>query len=257
MSTRSWWPDAGPDRILCEGESVMIGTELLSNPDLQYLWAPAVGLSSPQVARPLVANEEDQQFVLSVFSGACGPVYDTVYVIVKPKPEVGITPTQSIGPGSSVRLEASGGVSYRWQPAALLDNPMLPDPVATPLSNTLFTVEVVNEFGCIVTDSVMVLIQNVLFIPNLFTPNGDGSNDKFRIYGSGISELQLSIYDLNGTVIHTISDPEEALYRGWDGTRGGTALPNGSYIWTIRGKFYDGSPLEFNGQQRGMISLIR
>ena len=178
-------------------------------------------------------------------------------MVVQSPPEVEVSPTQSIGAGESVRLQASGGVTYRWSPAELLDAGEVAEPLATPFKNTTFTVEVWDELGCVTMDTVVVLVQNNLFIPNLFTPNGDGSNDFFQVYGSGVSEIRFSVYDLNGELLYSSTQPEEALSVGWDGTSRGRPMSNGTYMWTIEGTFFDGSPLRFNDQVRGMVKLLR
>ena len=252
--------DAGPDRVYCFGETITIGGDPSASGsllDYVYQWSPGEGLSNASVANPVVSAEEDQTYVLSVTSGDCEAETDTVRVVVQSPPEVEVSPTQSIGAGESVRLQASGGVTYRWSPAELLDAGEVAEPLATPFKNTTFTVEVWDELGCVTMDTVVVLVQNNLFIPNLFTPNGDGSNDFFQVYGSGVSEIRFSVYDLNGELLYSSTQPEEALSVGWDGTSRGRPMSNGTYMWTIEGTFFDGSPLRFNDQVRGMVKLLR
>lgn len=252
--------DAGPDRVYCLGEALTIGGDPSASGsllDYVYRWSPEEGLSSPSVPNPVVRAEADQTYVLSVTSGDCEAETDTVDVVVQAPPEVVVSPTQSIGAGASVRLQASGGVAYRWSPAELLDAAEVAEPLATPFKHTTFTVEVADALGCVTVDTVVVLVQNNLFIPNLFTPNGDGSNDFFRVYGSGVSELRFSVYDLNGELLYRSTQPEEALSTGWDGTSGGRPMGNGTYVWTIEGTFFDGSPLRINDQVRGTVRLLR
>lgn len=252
--------DAGPDRVYCLGEEMTIGGDPSASGsllDYVYQWSPGDGLSNASVANPVVRAEEDRTYVLSVTSGNCEAETDTVRVVVQSPPEVEVSPTQSIGAGESVRLQASGGVDYRWSPAELLDAAEVAGPLATPFKNTMFTVEVWDALGCVTVDTVVVLVQNSLFIPNLFTPNGDGSNDFFRVYGSGVSGIRFSVYDLNGELLYSSSQPEEALAVGWDGTSRGRPMGNGTYVWTIEGTFFDGSPLRFNDQVRGTVKLLR
>ena len=252
--------DAGPDRVYCLGEEMTIGGDPSATGsllDYVYQWSPGDGLSAPSVPNPVVRAEDDQPYVLSVTSGDCETETDTVHVVVQAPPEVVVSPTQSIGAGESVRLLASGGVAYRWSPAELLDAAEVAEPLAMPFKNTTFTVEVEDALGCVTVDTVVVLVQNSLFIPNLFTPNGDGSNDFFRVYGSGVSEIRFSVYDLNGELLYSSTHPEEALAVGWDGTSRGRPMSNGTYVWTIEGTFFDGSPLRFNDQVRGTVKLLR
>lgn len=252
--------NAGTDVDICIGDSVIIGgTPAASGSlfDYTYQWLPAIGLSKTTIPNPMVSPSGDQQYVLEVRSGDCAAEYDTVMVFVHPLPEVTVSPQQSVGPDESVQLVATGGTVYEWSPEELLDDPINPDPLARPLENTLFKVRVTDEYGCSNIDSVKVLVQNVIFIPNLFTPNGDGNNDFFKVYGSGIASIQLTIYDLHGNEIFLADNAEMAMSRGWDGTRNGNPLPNGTYVWTLEGEFYNRSELDFEGARKGTIRLLR
>ncbi|XOV93092.1 MAG: FG-GAP-like repeat-containing protein [Bacteroidota bacterium] len=252
--------DAGPDQTLCIGDQLTIGgnpTAIGNSLDYQYSWFPSTGLSSPDVSNPIVTLESDQTYILTVESGDCASEPDSVHVIVRESPNVEAGITTSIGTGQPVMLQASGGINYHWEPSGLLDNPNIPNPLANPISSTVFTVEGTDEYGCSMIDSVWVMVQNVVFIPNLFSPNGDGSNDQFKIYGSGIKEVQFSIFDLSGNLLYNTRDTKGMLNHGWDGTFNGQLLNNGSYIWTLSGQFFDGSPLNFNGKNKGIIKLLR
>ena len=154
-------------------------------------------------------------------------------------------------------LSADGGVAFVWTPENTLDDPFSATPLASPLATTLYTVQVTDENGCESTGQVNVLVQNVIFIPNLFTPNGDDSNDTFLVYGSGIATIDFQVYDLNGNRIYHTRNVEEATLLGWDGTYQGAEMSNGTYMWSISGRFHNGTPLKFNGQSKGTIKLLR
>ena len=68
-----------------------------------------------------------------------------------------------------------------------------------------------------------------LYVPNSFTPNGDGINDQFGVYGEGIKQFNMSVYNRWGQIIfegNSINDT-------WDGTFEGSLVPNGSYVYHI------------------------
>jgi gliding motility-associated-like protein len=108
-------------------------------------------------------------------------------------------------------------------------------------------------------DSVVVLVSEslppaaTLFVPNLFSPNGDGQNDTFRLYGPGVSTIIWQVYDRQGNRLFEAYD----LAAGWNGEHQGRPVPNGVYLWKISGKGTDGTPLQFEGQQSGMLRLVR
>jgi gliding motility-associated-like protein len=99
--------------------------------------------------------------------------------------------------------------------------------------------------------------NNAVFMPNLFTPNGDLSNDRFTVLGEGIERITFRIFDKKGTMVYESKDVQEATTRGWDGTYRGETLPAGVYTWQIVGTFLDGSPLHYQGKKAGSVLLSR
>ncbi len=95
-----------------------------------------------------------------------------------------------------------------------------------------------NQGGCSVSDSVTVIIEEgvKIFLPNAFTPNGDGINDFYEIQTTGLENYVLEIYDRWGNVITKIGMNER-----WDGTVNGTPAQEGSYIIVLRAKGRDGN----------------
>ncbi|MFN3951961.1 MAG: PKD domain-containing protein [Thermaurantimonas sp.] len=96
----------------------------------------------------------------------------------------------------------------------------------------LIVLEAVNEYGCTAYDSVDVWIypEITLFIPNAFTPNGDGINDVFTVSVTGIVSYEISILNRWGEVIYQSTNPSDF----WDGTHQGKKVPAGIYQYVIR-----------------------
>ena len=88
-----------------------------------------------------------------------------------------------------------------------------------------------------------------VFIPNTFTPNGDGNNDIFYAYGNTISSSKMRIYDQWGHLIFQ----SDQMQRGWDGTYRGTLQPNGVYVYVIDLNLTDGS----HTMKKGTVTLLR
>ena len=99
-----------------------------------------------------------------------------------------------------------------------------------------------------------VFVANNLAAPNLFTPNGDGSNDAFIISAPTLATVTLKIYNRKGAVVFSSSDVNEVTQIGWNGELGGKKLPTGSYIWQITGTFQDGTPVT---RKTGEVYLMR
>jgi gliding motility-associated-like protein len=90
---------------------------------------------------------------------------------------------------------------------------------------------------------------NGLFIPNVFTPNGDGSNDVLFVYGNTIKSLTLSIYDQWGELQFKSTNKSS----GWDGTYKGTNQPVGVYVYYVEATMNDGQVVK----KKGTVTLLR
>jgi gliding motility-associated-like protein len=178
-------------------------------------------------------------------------------VTVNPLPEVIAVSDQSIGAGGNVTLSASGAIAYQWTPEETLEDPASSAPLASPSKTTLYTVVGTDANGCKDSAQVEVLVQNNLFIPSLFTPNGDGSNDAFKLYGSGVENILFSVFDHQGNRLYHTSNVNEAFEIGWDGTAKGKALKNDIYIWTIDGNYFNGDIVRYQGKSSGIIKLMK
>jgi len=170
-------------------------------------------------------------------------------------------PDTTICAKDSAQLYSSSGIFHYWFPAKGLNDSLLPNPKASPDKSTTYRVVIIPAPGCDPdTAYVTVTIKDCetdIFIPNMFSPNGDGSNDYFRIYGSGFDELELMIYNRWGELVYYAQSVNEAVNNGWDGSYKGKLQPNGAFLWRIKGKFIDGSDISFNGSNTGTILLLR
>ena len=252
--------DPGCDTTICKDSGIRLGANPTAQGSLlaySYKWSPVNSLDDPTSPNPIATPAGDETYQLIVSTTHCPVDTSQVHIQVVPLPEVTTTPDMAIGFGESIQLQASGGVSYRWQPETGLNNVNISDPVASPETTTTYTVNVTDEHGCLAQDSVVVKVSSQVFIPELFTPNADGNNDTFRVYGTGILEIIFEIYNRRGQLLYRSNDPEEVMGQGWDGTYEGKPLPADTYIWGIRGRFSDGQPISFKGSNSGPIKLLR
>jgi gliding motility-associated-like protein len=114
-----------------------------------------------------------------------------------------------------------------------------------------YTVKLSTENAwCSHRDSVVVKVsESAIYAPNVFTPNGDGVNDEFRVAYRSIIEFKATIYNRWGNRIYEWTDPQ----KGWDGTFNGRPMPEGPYFFIIRALGSDGLEYELKGD----INLLR
>ncbi|UII23815.1 FG-GAP-like repeat-containing protein [Fulvivirga ligni] len=160
--------------------------------------------------------------------------------------------------GDGVQLSASGAESYQWTPSSGLNNPNIPNPFATPNESTTYMVIGVDSIGCSAEGEVLVIVVKQAFLPNLFSPNGDGNNDVFLAYGlQNVEDFYFKIYDRSGVTVYETSSYQELTGKGWAGDYQGKMLATGVYYWKVTGSYNDGQPVLFNEKREGAIHLMR
>lgn len=241
-----------PAYPLCDGESEQLTA---TSPNaVQYQWTPPDGLSNASVANPLAKPLDSTQYkILVTNSYGCK---DSAYLQIN----VYHTPVANAGPdkiillGDSAILDATvqgTAVNYSWSPATFMNDPQLVKPSVFPTERTEYTLTVTSTLGCgVSTDVVAVSVYKNINVPNAFTPNGDGKNDKFKILPLDDFKLkQLLIYNRWGKLVFRSS----GSYDGWDGTLGGYPQPTGTYVYYLEMENSSGKKIV----KQGTILLLR
>jgi gliding motility-associated-like protein len=157
--------------------------------------------------------------------------------------------------GNSVQLAATGGTSYVWTPSTYLDNPNVSNPISTsPLADISYIVYVTDANSCTASDTINITVDDAenIFIPNIFSPNGDGQNDILYVRGKGIKDIEFIVYDRWGEKIFETTTFND-ITKGWDGTYKGKKLSTAVFVWYAKGTFYSGGIID----KKGNITLIR
>ena len=199
----------------------------------------------------------NQAITLTITEGDCVDSI-TYNVAVTAVSIVSITPDTSIQVGESVTLEvvaesATGAaITIVWE---TLEGET---PSVSPEQTTTYTVTATDEWGCSTTASVTitvieipVVLENILTIPNAFSPNNDGENDVFRPQGINVATYEMFIYDRWGNVLFSINT--NTLSEGWDGTAKGLDVEIGVYVFYVNATFTDGTSTFLKGN----VTLIR
>ena len=199
--------------------------------------------------------------LIATDTATCNKVDTSAYftVTVSPNPKASFTyspqPTQSNMPVSFLN-GTIGGTSFKWLYG---DGDTLftikPDTTVSHLYNASGTFNTClvayNNSGCSDTtcQSIAVTINSVLDVPNAFSPNGDGQNDKVYVRGFGIDKMTWRIYNRWGTLVYEGTDPNE----GWDGNYNGKPQPQDVYHYTLIVQFSS----KDRATKKGDITLLR
>jgi gliding motility-associated-like protein len=163
-------------------------------------------------------------------------------------------PSTSINLGETVALQAftgQSGTTYSWTPPYGLSCDFCPSPLATPTESTWYYVTTTNPNGCQRIDSIYIEVDpsTNLYVPNIFSPNGDGNNDVYKVRGKGVELFNLKIFNRWGQVVFE----SESIDEGWDGTKGGSMLNQGVFVYKLNVTMYNGDEYK----ETGNITLVR
>ena len=244
---------APPNKTKCGNNSVQLDGNNGAN--VTYLWSPATYLSDPTIMNPIADPPVTTVYSVTMTSNACGN--DSTFNVV-----VTVSSVLNVDAGKandidcsmrSAQLFASGGVNYTWTPATGLSNPNIPNPVATIRTTQKYYVFADNGAGCSGMDSVTVNVNTVAslarYMPNAFTPNGDGLNDCYGLKNwMYIRKLEFRIFNRYGEQVFGTSDPS----RCWDGRYKGKIADQGTYVYYIKAETSCGTE-----EQKGNFLLLR
>ena len=307
------------DTVTCLGDPVQISASGGDN----YLWNNSADLSALNIPDPVATPTASSTYYVTI-SNLCGSVLDSVFVLV-PIVEANAWPNDTICPGDTIPIFASGGITYSWSPANSVIDPssantfafpsaattytvtatdvygcsddaqltidLYPtpsvnagsdvsldfggtaqlnatgvgsilwspdiaiscltcfDPLVNPQSSQTYIVTLTDENGCTARDAVNVFLEGTLYVPNAFSPNGDGVNDVFFAVATEVDEFFIYVFNRWGELIWEGNDP----HHFWNGTYKGTESPIDTYVWKVQ-------MTELNGDKRnaiGHVNLIR
>jgi len=174
---------------------------------------------------------------------------------------VSILPVETIELGYTAHIQTQAsqpGLSYFWQSADSLSCLDCPAPTILPLSSNWHTLYVQDENGCSAADSIFIEItlNRPAYVPNGFSPNGDGRNDLFQLYsGPGLRIVRsLAIYNRWGGMVYRAENlSDEIAVLSWDGNFKNKPAATGVYTYVIEVEFIDGYRQTLSGD----INLIR
>jgi gliding motility-associated-like protein len=218
-----------------------------------YLWKPSYNINDTAIAKPQVYPDTSITYSVRV-SNDCFSDSTKVFVRVDTIPVVTASNDTTIYRSAEVVLTAiSKANKFEWTPKTGTSNPFFNELTVTPYDTTMYYVSVTDDNGCIGTDSVRVNVygKTVMLIPTAFSPNGDGTNDIFKIVKHlNIRKLNaFDVYDRWGNLVFSSTD----INKGWDGTVNGEPVNEGVYVWKVQAVTYDKETINKSGN----ITLLR
>lgn len=227
-------------------------TAVTSYPPATYSWNTGSGVED-------ILNLGVGNYSVTV-SDAHGCVVDTVFTVINLNTfSIDAYPQDTtIDLGSSVEVTAvpTGGniASIIWQPSNGLECSDCITSLASPVQSVYYVATATSDSGCIASDRVNITVipKYVIFIPNVFTPNNDGNNDFFEVFGNKEAWKQFNVEVFNrwGEKVYDSND----MNFKWDGIYKGVAAPPAVYVYVIHITYLDNYTDKI---YKGSVTLVR
>ncbi len=226
----------------------------------QYLW----NLTLP--GDSTLTGLQDGAYMVTITDGNGCETTDTFYIQSPPILEFDLPNYYEVIQGDSVEISLTGsitasGLTFQWSPSQFLSCPTCPATWAFPDSSTTLTVIIHSEDSCLYELETFINVTldsstfDQIYIPNVFSPNGDGINDYWRVYSrlDNTYVNTLTIFDRWGELLFHKENYEINTFEGWDGTFRGKSMQPGVFT-------YVGEVTLGNGTKqrvKGNVTLIR
>jgi len=248
--------DVGADLEICEGDKA----QLHADGGIEYTWYPPQDLNNNRIDAPTATPAVTTRYTAIIKQNEC--YTDTLYqnVTVRPMPTIDLGPDMDGVVGASFKLLAKVKNADRieWLPPSGLSCTECYNPVAVVDKSIVYKAIVFNGAFCRAEDDIAINVkcdESIISLPNTFTPNGDGSNDRFWPISKGNTKVdRMLIFNRWGERVFEatgipVNDPDN----GWDGTYKGIPLKPDVFVYIIETRCATGERIVIKGD----ISLIR
>ena len=250
------------DTLLCDSPAEIL---LQANGGDFYLWQPSSQFINPSSSNQLVTVNTTATY--NVLIGRINNEGDTciqsfsTQVSVASIGQANLTidaerDTIFVGESTPINVDiAAGNYNFVWSPIQGIDNPNTDNVVASPLLSTQYTLTVLEGSVCSKSENVYITVfkadcsEASLFVPNTFSPNGDGKNDKLMVRGNYLAQIYFAVYNRWGEKVFETNDKNI----GWDGSYKSDVADPGVFGWYLKATCKDGETKEMKGN----VTLIR
>jgi gliding motility-associated-like protein len=236
----------------------------LASGGFKYVWTPTIGLSDSNIPNPIASPTVTTNY--SVTISIVNSIGDTCIKTLSTSVFVLNTTIYSLtattdkdtllrGEYTFLHANTDTSLSISWSPSYSLDNPTSFNPKANPDTTTTYTVTINTATGCVKNATVTIYvvssncIEKDVFVPNTFTPNGDGENDILYVRSSTLKNLYFAVYNRWGQLVFETTD----IHIGWDGIYKGMKADPAVFAWYLRGECYNKDKFKTQGN----VTLIR
>jgi gliding motility-associated-like protein len=239
------------DTTVCAGAPVqMIATSAATT----YSWLPSTGLSNAAISNPIAIVNGNTTYQVTASINGCVRTKN-VNIVIRQNPFVTAGADKTIVDGAAVQLNGAGAsnvLSISWTPAATLTGANTFTPIAKPSTTTTYSITVRDGNSCTSSDDATVtVIPYCIKVMNAFTPNGDGTNDKWIVTtGAACTEqIMVKVFNRYGSEVYS----NDNYKNDWDGQYKGKPVPDGTYYYVINFRLIGGRVVPTKGD----VTILR
>jgi gliding motility-associated-like protein len=240
--------DAVADTAVCEGDTVKLGAE----GTYVYIWEGPAFANASYNQYPVIRPTESAWYTVTGQNLNGCTRLDSTYVTVFENPTAEIATRLDTFTGlTNLELVANASSNFTWQSVGFIPCDTCDTIVVYPLSKTVYYVHAIDSNGCSAKDSVEAQALSKIYAPSAFTPDKDGFNEKYFVYGHNLQSFEIVIRDRWGQELYRSKD----ISKGWNGLKFNTGfeVPIGVYSYTIEYTVLPDQKLV----QMGTITLLR
>ncbi|NOT36117.1 MAG: T9SS type B sorting domain-containing protein [Saprospiraceae bacterium] len=247
------------DSSICPEQTGFIEFDQSDKYKYEFIWSPTRFITGNKNGNRIITKPTDTTVYYLQFRNEYGCTYNDSFQVNISRfnpPLEAYADEDTIYFGKSTTLHVTPGYEpYRWINPNKLSCDDCKDPIASPETSTLYKVEATDNAGCIGEATVRVIVirptcnEEDVYLPNIFSPNGDANNSVLRIRSNFIERLELYIYDRWGEKIYETKDPD---FR-WDGTYKGFDLRPDVYGYYFNVVCVDGQTYS----EKGNLTIVR
>ena len=247
---------------VCEGDDITVSLENLNTEDeLSIVWSPNDPLLIDDINSdsPIFTLDETTMFTVTTTNQFGCSMTQEVTIEVSGLPDASVVAEQdTIFLGQDTGLEVVGGDDsyiYTWENDPTLSRDDVANPTAEPGETTTYNVMIENEDGCFVEQAIQIVVLTDecevphVFVPNAFTPNDDGANDKLYVRGEHIDELHFIIHNRWGEMVFETYDQSI----GWDGNFKNEIAAGDAFGYYLQVTCFDGT----TNVIKGNVTILR
>jgi gliding motility-associated-like protein len=235
------------DTIICYGDT----TRLIAQGAVDYYWYPSSNLTDRTNDTVYVFPQQSMNYIVTGTDEFGCVDKDTVVVRLHPRNQVELGSFIRAKMGDIIQLNAQTDVEgvFNWYPNYYISCDTCQNPTVYPNFNTQYRVYFMDKNGCVTTDFIDIIYDGILYIPNTFTPDNNKFNQIFKMYGEGIDDIHMTIFDRWGEIIRELNGMDDY----WDGTYKGLQCQDGTYTWKLYYRDSNGNDVV----KTGHVNLLR